>query len=348
MRAVRRVEDAVVQWLWFVLPVNPERVGYGEGPLTWLRQRKHKKFRRRIHICLLDYRPEGGRQSKFTEFWINERSRVCSASMNERIEDADVVWVYCKDPIPPSKKGGMLRALKRARPGIPIINHPEVYNSYHEERAFKALAEAGVSVPRLEFADEDVGKTLVVYKTEGRHGHAPKFMSEYKGPRAGYRAFEFVNSRGPDGLYRRYRAYYLLGAIYPSLLRCSGNWNVYSQTAERTGTFTMTSNEVDQICLIAKTLDLQYFAVDYLRRKGDDSPVFVDVNVYPDVISKLKEVSRKLGYYGRWHTLDTDAQWLSLNTEIHQAASETSERPFWEVFDEAVLSFLQKKADSKR
>ena len=335
----------MVQWLWFVLPVKRSRIGYGKGPLTWLRQRRHKKLRRNVHICLLDYDLEGGRQTKFTEFWINERSRICSASTNERIADADVAWVYCKDPIPPDKKGILLRALERARPGTPVINHPEVYNSYHEEHTFKALAEAGVSVPRSEFADEDIGKTLVIYKTEGRHGHAPKFLSKYKGPKAGCRAFEFVDSRGPDGLYRRYRAYYLLGAVHPSLLRSSDHWNVYSQTAERTETFTITPAEVDQIRLIAKTLGLQYFAVDYLRRKEDDSPVFVDMNVYPDVISKLKQASRKLGYYGRWHTLDTDTQWLSHDNQTRQG---TSEHLFWNLFDEAVLSFLQKGTDSKR
>jgi hypothetical protein len=335
----------VAQWLWFTLPVDAERIGYGEGPLTWLRQRKHRNSRKQIHICLLDYLPEGGRQSKFTEFWVNERSRICSASMNDRIEDADVVWVYCKDPIPPGKEGGLLRALKRARPGTPIINRPEVYNSYHEEHAFKALGEAGVSVPRSEFSHQDIGKTLVVYKTKGQHGHAPKFLSEYEGIKAGYRAFEFVSSRSLAGLHMRYRAYYLLGAVYPSLLRSSGNWNVYSQTAERTETFTMTSNEIDQIRLIAKTLGLQYFAVDYLRRKVDGLPVFVDINLYPDVISKFREVSRKLGYFGRWHTLDTDAQWLSQIAERHQGGSE---RPFWNVFDEAMASFVWKEANLKR
>jgi len=358
-KAGRRIEDAVAQWLWFALPVDPERIGYGKGPLTWLRQRKHKKSRKHIHICLLDYLAEGGRQSRFTEFWINERSRLCSASINEGIENADVVWIYCKDPIPPKEKDGLLQVLKRARPGTPVVNHPEVYNSYHEERVFEALAEAGVSVPRSEFSDRDVGKTLVVYKTKGRHGHAPKFMSEYEGFKDGYRAFEFVGSRGPDGLNRRYRAYYLLGAVYPSLLRSSGNWNVYSQTAERTETYEMTSNETDQVRLIANTLGLRYFAVDYLRRIEDDSPVFVDLNVYPDVISKLGNLGAKFGYHGHWHTLETDAHWLSLAAEAHQAGSAgsagsaTPGRPFWHVFDEAMQSFLQKEflqkeTDTKR
>ncbi len=35
----RRLEDAAAQWLWFALPIKAERVGYGAGPLTWLRQR---------------------------------------------------------------------------------------------------------------------------------------------------------------------------------------------------------------------------------------------------------------------------------------------------------------------
>jgi hypothetical protein len=118
---------------------------------------------------------------------------------------------------------------------------------------------------------------------------------------------------------------------------------VYSQTAERTEPYAMTTNEADQVRLIAKTLGLQYFAVDYLRRNGDDSPVFVDLNVYPDVISKLRGLGAKFGYYGHWHTLDTDAQWLTLAAEAHQGGSANSGRPFWQTFDEAMLSFLRKE-----
>ena len=110
----------------------------------------------------------------------------------------------------------------------------------------------------------------------------------------------------------------------------------------------MTSHEADQIRLIAKTLGLQYFAVDYLRREADDLPVFVDMNVYPDIISKLRELGRKLGYYGRWHTLDTDAQWLSMTLRHTERAQRAESGPFWNVFDEAMLTFLQKEPGSKR
>jgi len=255
--------------------------------------------------------------------------------MNERIEDADVVWVYCKDPIPPNNKEGLLRVLKRARPGAPIINHPEVYNAYHEEGTFEKLAEAGVSVPRSALTDKEIGKTLVVYKTKKGHGHTPKFLSEYNDSKVGYRAFEFIDSRGLDGLYRRYRAFYILGTVRPGTLLSSDRWNVLVKTAKRQEAFTITSNEVNQIRLIAKTLGLQYFAVDYLRRKGDNLPVFIDLNVYPDICSRLKQTSRKLGYYGHWH---------SLEARTRLVISEPLERPFWETFDEVMCAFASRKA----
>lgn len=334
IKTVWRVEDTAVQWLWFVLRVHPERIGYGKGLLTWLKQRRHKKLRRKIHICLLDYRPEGSKQTKLTEFWINERSRVCSASMDEGIEGADVVWVYCKDPIPPDKKEQLLKALRKAKDGAPIINHPEVYNAYHEESTFKRLAEAGVSVPRSKLTSQDIGRTWAVYKTEGRHGHSPKFLSEYTGPQPGYKAFEFIDSRDPDGWYRRYRAYYIVGAVYPQFLRLSDHWNVHSRTSKRAEAFTLTPEEVEQIRLIAKALGLDYFAVDYLRRQGDDSLVFVDINVYPGIPSKLQEASRKLGYYGTWHNFD-DRTRLGMSSSL--------ERSGWEVFDEAMVAFVAKE-----
>jgi hypothetical protein len=329
----RHLEDAAAQWLWFALPGGASRVGYGWGPLTWQRQRSHRTLRRDVHICLLDYMPEGGRQGRFTEFWINERSRVCSASLNGPVEDADVVWVYCKDPIPPDEKGGLLRAIARSGPGVPVINHPDAYNSYHEGDAFVALARAGVSVPRLGLGPGDVGSTLAVYKTENGHGHTPKIFSEYEGPKAGYRAFEFVDSRGADNLYRRYRAYYVAGAIQPGLLLCSDHWNVLAKSSKRKEPYEITSNELDQIRRIGETLGLQYFAVDYVRRRIDDSAVFLDINVYPDVHSKWTAAGRKLGYYG---------QWYSPESRTRLALAGPAERPFWAVFDEVMLSFAGK------
>lgn len=324
----------MLQWLWFVSNVEPGRIGYGQGPLTRVRQRRHRQLRRAVHICLLEYQPKALREfGELTAFWINERSRVCSASLNEGIEDADVVWVYSQDPLSPHVRRRLLETLKKARAGTPVINHPDVYNSYHEERVFEALAEAGVSVPRTEFTRDDMHETWVVYKAEGRH-LAPKYLSRYTGPVAGYRAFEFVDSRDSDGRYERYRAFYVVGVVRPSKAMFSQHWNVYTKNMSHLEyTFEMTSAEVGQVRLIAETLGLQYFAVDYVRRKRDGRPVFIDINVYPTPYS-LKESGREPGYYGRWHTFDTRER---------LGIPEPLGRPIWDIFDEALLSFSREQ-----
>jgi hypothetical protein len=384
--AIWRSEDMLLQWLWFAFGVEPEHIGYGRGPLTWLKKRKHKRTHRKVHLCLLEHNPKGWpvELGELTAFWINERSRVCSASLNEGIEDADVVWIYSQDPLSPDIENRLLRSLQRAGAATPVINHPDVYGSYHEEGAFTRLAEAGVGVPRTEFSESDVGKTWVVYKSKGKHT-APKFLTEYAGPRAGYRTFEFVDSRGPDGLYRVYRTFYLLGSIHPYTVMFGEDWNVYPQSmSRREYTFSITPFEARQIRLIAETLGIQYFAVDYLRREQDGLPIFTDVNVYPDIdfrmrpmeiepirwIAKalgmryfaadylrrerdgrlvyldvnvypksypalsLRESGIKLGYYGSWLTFDR----LKLF-----GICDPSERPFWDMFDEAMLRLASKE-----
>ena len=314
------------QWLWFVLGLDSRRVGYGRGPLTWWRRSRHGKLRRKVHIGLLEYNTNGAGFGEFMAFWINERSKVCTASLNSRVEEADVVWVFSQDPLPLESRSRLLKTLARARPDASVVNPPEVYDSGGGENAFDRLDAAGVSVPRTRFGDEDLGRTPVVYKAVGQHA-ASKTRTEYSGPRPGYRAFEFVDSRGEDGFYRRYRAFYLLGTVHKGALMLGGNWNMYSGNMERRDpSFEMTALELDQIHRIARTLGLQYFSVDYLRRGGDDSPVFVDVNVYPSPV--LLESGETPGYYGRWHNFDSYER---------LERGETPGGAYWDVFDEALL-----------
>jgi hypothetical protein len=118
----------------------------------------------------------------------------------------------------------------------------------------------------------------------------------------------------------------------------SDYWNVYSQTAKRTELFTITPGEEEQIRLIARTLGLQYFAVDYVRRGDDDTAVFVDINVYPGLRSKLAAAGRKLGYFGQWHNLDD--HWRLDATGLSPWPS------FWDVFDVAMLAFAGEAASA--
>lgn len=332
-KALWRMEDSFVQWLWFLTTVDKGRIGYGEGPLTWLRTSGHRALRKRIHICLIDIHPCAGKFGRFTSFWINEKSRICSASVNEGIEDADVVWTYSQDPLTDTGKREIGELLGRKKPGAMMINHPDKYNAYHEAACFEALGKAGVSVPRSEFSDSEIGKTKVVYKAIGKHG-APSLLSPYRGPIEGFRAFEFCDSRRSDGTYRKYRAFHILGAVIARHILMSDKWNVHRETSTAAAYgFEVSEVEIGMIRLIAQTLGLEYFAVDFLRRSSDGFPVFTDINVYP-LLMELSENTRRHGFLGRWTIFDVT--FLSGRREI-------SGRSFWDSFDEAMTLFVTKK-----
>lgn len=328
-KAIWRFTDLCLQWFWFVTPVDRSRIGYDRGPLTWRRVAGHRRLKRRIHICLIDIYPGGGKFGKFACFWINERSKICSASVNERIEEADVVWIYSQDPLPDTAKAELVRILKKKKPGTPVVNHPDVYNGYHEDRCFKALRDAGVGVPRSEFTDADIDKTPVVYKAIGRHGSSST-LSLYRGPMKGFRAFEYCESRGADGIFKKYRAFCMLGRVIPRHLLLGHDWNVHRETSTKAiYGFCITEIETKMIRLIAQTLNLQFFAVDFIRRDPDSLPVFTDINVYP-LLMELTETVRGNGYYGRWTIFD-----ISFRLCMH----DRPKKSFWEMFDEAMATF---------
>ena len=297
--------------------------------LTRLRTSKHRP-RRNIHISLLDTAGEA-RFGPLQTFWINQRCRLCSASLNEQIEDADVLWIYSQDPLSPALRSNLLDYLRKAKPGARVINHPNVYNAYHQEDAFERLAEGGVSVPRHTFFESDLGTTRVVYKRMGHHT-AHKTLERYTGPKDGYAAYEFIDTRGPDGLYRKYRVYYIVGIIHPWGLLFSEDWNAHLGSEPQIQyVFEMTTDEIRQVNAIAKTFGLQYFAVDFLRRNSDAQSFFIDVNIYPNNLVP-KATTRRLGYYGSWHTFDA-GRLLQL--------PELSKRNFADVFDEGIRHFIE-------
>jgi hypothetical protein len=322
-KAYWRFLDHLAQWLWFILRIDPDCIGYDNGLLTWKKQRKHKALQRKIHICLLDVFPPGGKFGQFVTFWINERSSLCRATVNEGIENADVIWIYSQDPLPPNIQKELLELIKKAKDRTPIINHPDVYNSYHKDSTFKLLDRAGISVPRLAFTAQDIGKTNVI--------------SAYKGTLDGFRAFEFVDSRDSNVLYKKYRAIYIAGFIFPDRILFSNQWDVNAATIKHVEyAFKMTSVEIDSISLIAKLLKIQFFAIDYLRRSSDNLPIFIDINLYPFLMEYIG-VTHQVGCYSRLIRWDTRLRlWIK----------EPSEKDCWYLFDRAMTTLVNDRSDN--
>lgn len=323
-------KDAWAQWLWFAFGVSEDRIGYGRGPLTWIRQMRSQTHPKPLKICLLSLDHAGLPFGPLTVWAINRNSRVCQASLNEGLEQADVIWVYMQDPITQPMRERLEAMIGRhAKPGAVVVNAPKSYNAFHRPDAFALIEAAGVNVPRSTFTECDFGQTWVVYKTMGQQG-GDKVLDIYSGPRDGMAPFEFIDSSRADGTFARYRAHYLFGKVRPSEVLVADQWNACLKHSVRLEySFTLTDCEIDQIERIARTLKLQYFAVDFLRR-GDGSPVFTDINVYPTIQSPHQRV-RDRGDFGIWHTFDARRR-LGL--------AEPNRETAWNLFDTAMMQLV--------
>jgi hypothetical protein len=320
---------------WLLTGTPPSRIGFSPGPLTDLRKARHAVGRaahtRPLRLCLLEHDTSTMYFAEPTAFWINQRSRVCWAERNGPPERADLVWVFTQDPLDAEVRAWLDAQLRRVRPGVRVLNPPTVYDAYHCEDCFPRLAAAGVRVPRTTFDAAEIGVTEVVYKAVGEQA-ARKERCRYDGPRPGYNAAVAHDSRGPDGRYRRYRAFVLGDLVLPEDVLVADHWNAslrHLVTVERN--YALTAFERAQLRLITATLGLDFACVDYLRERRADgtggAPVFHDVNVYPTVVGAWQG-DMPPGDRGRWHVFDNCAR-LSLTSPGGE--------PVWRQFDAELL-----------
>ena len=316
---------------WLLTGTPPSRIGFSPGPLTDLRKARHAAGlaagTRPLRLCLLEHDTSTMYFAEPTAFWINQRSRVCWAERNGPPERANLVWVFTQDPLTPQVRDWLEERLSRVRPGVRVLNPPDVYDAYHDPQCFPRLARAGVRVPRTDLRPDDVGVTQVVYKAVGEQA-ARKEMCAYDGPRPGYRAAVAYDSRGADGRYRRYRAFVLGDLVLPEDVILADHWNAslrHLVTVERN--YAMPAFEREQLLLLADTLGLDAVCVDYLRERDGGAPVFHDVNVYPTVVGAWQG-DMPAGDKGRWHVFDNCAR-LGLRPP--------GGRPVWAQVDEALL-----------
>ncbi len=320
------------QLRWLATGIPPARIGWGPGPLTRWRQARDRVRFREVRLALLEQPHPGTRFAAPMAFWINRRSRVCSARVNDP-RGADVVWVFSQDPLPPSARQALERTTAALPPHVVVVNPPETYDAYHGDDAFPRLAAAGVRVPRIDFSKHDVGRADVVYKAQGEQP-ARKCRRPYAGALPGFRAFGFEDGRGADGRVRRYRAYVLGGRSWAGDVFVSGEWAISSATRTTLEhTFELTAHERDQLDRLRRCLGLDFFAVDFLRRAADGLPVFLDVNVYPTVDTPLGGAERR--ERGHWHVWDGP---------VRLGGVDTPRSPMWEEFDRAVLQLVRERA----
>jgi hypothetical protein len=312
-------------------------VGLGPGPLTAARTLGHRwrRGRRRgagrLRIALLELPHPGPPIGAAHAWWIDRRSRACTAMLNGAPEAADVVWLLSQDPLGPEVRGRLAEELAALPRGVPVLNPPATYDAYHEADAFARLEAAGVSVPRTRFGPEDEGLTRVVFKAVGEQP-ARKFLATWQGPVPGFRPFAYEDGRDAAGLAWRFRAYHLLGEVLSGDAVASRRWEARAEGRTAVDVAAeLHPREREQIALLARTLGLDFFAVDYLRRGGDGEAVFLDVNVFPLVLM-AEEVTRAHGLRGGWHVWEV----------ADRFGCPDPDRTHWQRFDEAVVAAVDR------
>lgn len=293
----------LVQNAWFLMGIPTERVGFYKGLHTTLKRRQHAKLNRPHHISFIGTEHYRTSFAPIITYWVNERMTDFSAGLNDVSEKTDVVWIFFQDPLSEKKQAELMHKCETEWKNKIIINHPANYNHYHDADCFIRLREAGVHVPRVEFDESDIGKTEVVYKQIGLHAKE-KFFGPYTGERSGYRAYEFIDTRDANGVFNRYRAFYLLGDCLPTFVYTGRNPNMYSQTREHAAQVdALTEQEIRDVSKTAEVLGIDYFAVDLLRTP-DGLSYIVDINIYPTVYNNRVNSWSGQKHYGYWPHFD--------------------------------------------
>ncbi len=219
-----------------------------------------------------------------------------------------IVNVIC-DPDASSK--ALDKALKIVEAGrdVPVINHPKKILNTARDKIYKLLKNIeGIVVPKVwrftprklkdiyEFIEEEginfpflfrpagshTGKGLIKIDAKEQIGELEKYAFDG----SEYYIVEFYDFKSEDGLYRKYRVYFVDKKPYPRHLIVSKSWNIHASNyeefmtkepykSERMNFFKNFNEEKYKPLLsVPEKIDLDYFAVDFGIDKEGNFVIF--------------------------------------------------------------------------
>ncbi len=235
-----------------------------------------------------------------------------------------IVNVIC-DPDSSSKALNKAVQVVEAGKGVPVINHPlKIFNT-SRDKIYQLLKDVeGLIVPKVwkfspkklkdiyDFVKEKgikfpflfrpagshTGQGLVKIDTEEQISELERFA--FDGSQ--YYIIEYHDFKSEDGLYRKYRVYFVDKTPYPRHLIISKNWNIHGQNIKELMHQEKYKNEEIQffnsfniekykpLKNILQKIDLEYFAVDFGIDKNGKIVIF-EVNSCGKLIGsrKIKE-----------------------------------------------------------
>lgn len=247
----------------------------------------------------------------YLERWAGDfRSHVDLVSYDEIFRSTDLprcVHAFTDierlDPEDRERAAYLWGALQRQAPELDLLNHPLLAMRRYE--LLRTLREAGVNdfdVYRLTEA-RCIRRFPVFVRGEDDHKGAESGLLESREELAAFvkglvdagksrdtrMVVEFHASKGPDGLYRKYAAFYLAGSVMPRHLFIGPHWMVKDETrirddakmAEERRYFDERPHDA-WIASVFKRANIDYGRIDY--GIVDGKPQVFEINTNPTIV----------------------------------------------------------------
>lgn len=205
-----------------------------------------------------------------------------------------------------------------AERGVPIVNPVAAVSISIKSRALPRMREAGVRAARTLLIDratpfetiaEAVGTSFIVRNDRGHGGfmrlvHTPDDLREVAWDQLSHPlALEFIDTRGADDLYRKYRLLFAGSSSIPRHLIITPSWSAHAEDRMRGGSyldeemaFLQSPNPFhDDLDRVRRALGLDYVAFDY-SVLPDGELVVWEPNPYPVLWGRANEVNPEYDY----------------------------------------------------
>lgn len=221
-----------------------------------------------------------------------------------------------RDPIL-FEKASVLEAAYGAR-GIPVVNPVAVLSNAIKSRALPLMRQGGANTARTALVSaalsfdaiaDAVGAPFILRNDQGHGGyirliHEPAELHEVRWDLLpNPLAVEFIDTRGPDGLYRKYRLLFTGGTSIARHLIITPSWSAHADDRLQGGAYLeeemafLTSPSPHHALLdnVRQALGLDYVAFDF-SITPDGEPVVWEPNPYPVLWGRANEVNPEYNY----------------------------------------------------
>lgn len=245
-------------------------------------------------------------------------------------------------------------------PQVPVINHPRFILDTSRDKIYEKLKEIkGLHIPKTirlkpsslseiaEIAEkEEMYPFLFRITTHHTNVEVPiikgkddiKFLEIYPFRGEEYYLTKFVDYSSYDGLYRKYRVFFINGKLYPRHLVISDHWNIHARDRNRLMDYKEKFREEEKKWLeefreedylplleIAKHIKLDFFIIDFALLRDGGIVLFEATPCCFYIIGRVEDIDAKYSYQVPYIRIIEEAFVNMINSKVKEVLERRSE-----------------------